>query len=146
MAPQRSDARALTATLGYWKEWGEALAQVDSVDRLRHVLAEAALALADAAGSGGGLSAVGVDVVDAHLPDGSGGIIDRWERKTVVVDRRHTDRRRRYVVAHEVGHLLLGYVHRSRRLTLGREDEEQLCDWFADDLTTLLAAEAITFE
>ncbi len=122
----------------YWQQWGGALSEVCRADGFDEVLAGAARALCEAAETGGGLETLGIDIVEVDLPDRSGGVVDSWERKVVRVDRHHRGTGRTYVVAHEVGHLLLGYVHRSRRYPLGQAYEERLCDAFADHVMSHL--------
>lgn len=108
------------------------MGDADRLPDLIAVLASVAGHLGRLLREGKSLGAIGVEVVRAELVGRDGGIHDRWDRKVVLVDVGVPAERQGRIVAHEIGHLMLAYVNRSGRLRLAREDQEQLCDAFAD--------------
>ena len=74
-----------------------------------------------------------VEVVQTSM-GASGGCRLRQGYATVYVNREHDLRRRRYTVAHELGHLFLQSGRTAEKLHLSTREEENLCDEFASHL------------
>ncbi len=119
-----------------WARWVAALTQARHPLRLRSILRGVASDLASLLADGAPLNAFGVRVLHIRLDGRDGGIHDRWDDKAVLVDVRVPLERQGQIVAHEVGHLMLGYVNRSGVVRLPRQEQERLCDEFAGWLLT----------
>ena len=74
-----------------------------------------------------------VEVVQTSM-GASGGCRLRQGYATVYVNREHGLQRRRYTVAHELGHLFLQSGRTAEKLHLSTREEENLCDEFANHL------------
>ena len=74
-----------------------------------------------------------VQVIQTNM-GASGGCRLREGYATVYVNREHGLQRRRYTVAHELGHLFLQSGRTAEKLHLSTREEEKLCDEFANRL------------
>jgi hypothetical protein len=77
---------------------------------------------------------VGVEVREARLRDLHGYSTERDGRRRVLVPSADPTRRRRFTVAHEVGHLLLNEFHMREHFPVTYTAEEDLCDEFAAEM------------
>lgn len=133
---QESPARAR------WDAWGRMLSAATDGGAVHDLLSRIAEDLVACLGSGVPVAAMGVEVVRLPMNGRVGAIHDRWNRKAVLVDDREGPARQAEIVAHEVCHLLLGYLNRAGAVHLPRETQERLCDDFALRVTLALAGNA----
>ncbi len=123
-----------------WERWSTMMSSAQDASSVGSALADVAVELSHRLACGDDLPALGIEVHVVRLRGRAGGVHDRWDRKAVLVDERQPPSEQRRIIAHEVGHLLLGYVNRAGKVVFPREVQERACDEFADRVTAGVAS------
>lgn len=115
-----------------WPSWCEVMRRATTSQEVRRSLFVVSEAIASSIQEDPWLirewASIGIEV--ELRPLAVSGVCIRGTRR-VLVRRHDSARRRRYTVAHEVGHLLLAHATESANLRLSRRAEEDLCERFA---------------
>lgn len=112
----------------YWARWHRRVGGASTKSELIAALLESASEAGRAVSSSRiRWAQIGVEVRTTRLRGRLGGIVQSTGHRIAMVDPSLDPRQADYVVAHEIGHMVLGRADAIQ----SAEDEEQLCDLFA---------------